>query len=40
MKNLAIRLFKKTFFVSWWSLIAAILLMHFFYYGAFPTEET
>jgi len=40
LKRTALKIIKRSFFVSWWSIIAAVLLMHIVYYGVFPTSET
>ena len=40
MKKIFFKAAKRSAFVGWWSMISMILLIHFFYYGDFPSTET
>jgi hypothetical protein len=40
MKKNILKIAKKSILVSWWSLVAAIILMYFCYYGVFPNNNT
>jgi hypothetical protein len=40
MKNIFFKIAKRSVLVSWWSILAAVLLLHFCYYGVFPSNST
>ena len=40
MKKLFFKAAKRSAFVGWWSIVAAIVLMYFCYYGVFPNNST
>lgn len=39
LKRITLKVIKRSFFISWWSMIAAVLMIHFVYYGVFPSNE-
>jgi hypothetical protein len=40
LKKITLKVLKKSFFIGGWSTISIVLLIHFFYYGVFPSSET
>ena len=40
MKKIFFRAAKRSAFVGWWSVIAAVVIMYFCYYGVFPNNNT
>tara|TARA_Y100000004_G_C8793454_1_gene360229 strand:- start:56 stop:181 length:126 start_codon:yes stop_codon:yes gene_type:complete len=40
LKKIIYKTAKRSIFVWWWSLVAAVVLMHFCYYGVFPNNNT
>jgi len=40
LKKLFFKTAKKSVFITWWSIIAAAILIYFCYYGVFPNNNT